>query len=1833
MAEFRLGRLKFNWLSEWQPNRAYVIDDIISFRGNTYVCVVNHTSTTSQELWEDTDLNSSPPKWQLHVPGIRNAGAWSPNNFYAKNDVVRYGGNLYICKDNHTSPSDENLFYVTNFAGNWDLFLNGIDNKGFWSSSTWYKLNDLVKYGNNIYICTGAHTSSTIFDITKFDVYLESVKFEDSWTDSVEYQPGDLVLFGGYSYVAKEINIDKQPNLNVGTEWEVITVGFKAQGEYNSATTYVPGDVVTYGGNSFVKLTTSSAGIAPNESGDGAVKWGLISEGLSYKGEWNSGEIYQKHDVVTSGTSTYISLAYDNNNNDPALAGNNALWSLLAAGSEQSTITQQGDLLYRATATNARLPIGGPGQILYATENGIPGWGNNKARKVYFVTLDGVDAFDDGYGQSIGRAFRTVRYATEIATQEGCDEQNPATIYVKAGVYNEIAPIIVPPYCAIVGDDSRGTIIQPDPGVSPRPDGSPANPLSDMQVITIPVSLTLSPGDTVVTDTNKTALLMHYTDAEGSAVGTQLRRRFYIKNLTGGAFVIGDQVRNGNNVSDSYESVQNAVILDSARATLLFLSEGVMVKDLIFNNPVADAGFVPPPTNGIDPDESAANEVLYDELYADITKCNVGFVFFRIAPTLIPQIIIKSPYIYSCAAYSHKGVGAIVDGSVNAGKDHPSHNDAGHQSMLFGNLTQFNEDGVAIWVKDNGNSEVVSSFSYYAHIGYAVSGGGRMRALAGNSSWGNYGCSARGYDLEEIPLEGTVRGSEILIETADISGNFGLGSIISNESALNDTSITQIVGNGTTAIVSFAAKTYTPYELGKKITIANAANSAFNGTFVVTGCTVSSVSFESQVIDTGSGAGGTVRPGLAKAELLYKYETGIYTKLLIEPITGYIGDNTVITQISGTTGSTSAPPSPAPSGRTVIRDGVDIESANRNTRGSKFAVLNLTEKPKITSAVTFGGDARNYVIQEIERYSASPSDFLKIADVTRTSSLTGTCIPIAKTGVYPNGVNVASETHLGGTDVTLYSLLPADLNNPADPNWSKIDNADDALTEAAATTLNVLNVEKVTAALNTYNVPGLTELFLLIGNELIKPEDVVNGQYNSYVNVLRGQEGTIAQDHADQNNETFPENSLIRFVVKHTPVTTLRQDVNDLANSLVFNSAQNNGGMTFFDFTSSPSSPNTLLTINVGDFIKIDNEFFEIDAKTTRNPGSAILTFYPNKLIPESSGTEFFIRYRYSQIRLTGHDMLEIGTGGIATTNFPNEPTIRPRETRETNFVAPARIYYVTTNQDGNFKVGEFFRIDQATGKTNIDASQISLVGIGGIHFGDGGNLVGVRAEKFDPDETLGEDNPLDENIPTQLAVKTYVDNNFLNKNSNATIGSSAQNANLTVWGNAEIKSDITILGNLTVSGDTTTVNTATLSVEDKNIILGTVPGGIPDNTTANGGGITLKGGDGTEAGVNEKTITWSSTTSAWTFSENVDIADAKQYHINAKSVLSSSTLYDNTDWTTIALAPYATSLSVGAATGNTTVNNTLNLSAGTTSKAPLTFGSSTSVLNTVSQGAIEYNNTVIYATPSISAVSGRGLIPTPYIRRTTADKTCRNGVSTFENIFATTAGSSSGGAIPVNPNTHYRFRAMLIASNSSGTGSEMRFAFNTFTATATWTNTSNIITITGVSAGSVTVGSTLANVAGIPNGTRIVEFLSGTEGGNGTYKLSANTTATQSTNANISGTPNTNLISDIQYTSMTGISGTSANASYYNTAATDSIIFISTASTGNRVMMLDGFLVTGSLEATGATPLNASGRALLVPQLRKSLTTGTFILRDGSYFELTPVASSLTTNISGSWT
>ena len=101
--------------------------------------------------------------------------------------------------------------------------------------------------------------------------------------------------------------------------------------------------------------------------------------------------------------------------------------------------------------------------------------------------------------------------------------------------------------------------------------------------------------------------------------------------------------------------------------------------------------------------------------------------------------------------------------------------------------------------------------------------------------------------------------------------------------------------------------------------------------------------------------------------------------------------------------------------------------------------------------------------------------------------------------------------------------------------------------------------------------------------------------------------------------------------------------------------------------------------------------------------------------------------------------------------------------------------------------------------------------------------------------------------------------------------------------GNTNILNNMVIAGNLLVQGTTTTVSSTTLDVADKNLTLAK---GATDSATADGAGITIDGANAT--------LNYVHATTAFTSSQNLDLASGKVYKVNNGQVLSATGLGPN---------------------------------------------------------------------------------------------------------------------------------------------------------------------------------------------------------------------------------------------------------------------------------------------------------------------------------------------------
>jgi len=174
-------------------------------------------------------------------------------------------------------------------------------------------------------------------------------------------------------------------------------------------------------------------------------------------------------------------------------------------------------------------------------------------------------------------------------------------------------------------------------------------------------------------------------------------------------------------------------------------------------------------------------------------------------------------------------------------------------------------------------------------------------------------------------------------------------------------------------------------------------------------------------------------------------------------------------------------------------------------------------------------------------------------------------------------------------------------------------------------------------------------------------------------------------------------------------------------------------------------------------------EVLNVTGSAPNYSASLKITPYLKAITSPAHGTDITIRESYSQVRLTGHDFLDIGTGSFDDTDYPARYLFgyttdnNPDQPSEAVAAGGGRVFYTSTDQDGNFRVGELFKVDQATGVITLNADDFELSGltelrIGGIILG-GTNAV-VREFSTDINLAANSDNV----VPTQKAIKGYIE-------------------------------------------------------------------------------------------------------------------------------------------------------------------------------------------------------------------------------------------------------------------------------------------------------------------------------------------------------------------------------------------------------------------------------------------------------------------------------------------
>jgi hypothetical protein len=776
------------WGNAWLPLTNYKVNDIVKISGNLYRCNTTHVSASTISTGVTPDI----AKWDVVSTSENWQSNWIPGARYEINSTVRYGGIVYSCVTGHAAAATDALGLEADIE-KWTVIHAGIDHKGIFALAVRYKLNDTVKYGANVWICTAGHTSVSTFDPNNWAIYIPGNEYVDQWTDITQYVPGDIVRYGGYSYTCLNHNLNVIPYGHL-LDWRLLTIGFKVVGNWDNVTTFKTGDLVRRNG----RLYVANANTSSQEPTTNSV-WTLVVPGDEWHKVWVVSTAYAVGDIVDYASTLYRCILAHIALNLIKPSIDNTYWERVIDGDPRNPLTYAGDTVSYNLDENIRTGIGQTSQ-LFKSEI-LPYFGGfGEIGYIYYVSPSGVD--DPSYGKTLDLPFKTIKYA--------CD-------FVKAGTQNQNANFLLTSNRAwVLAEMYQWMLYQKANNISPFTVSSvidQSKTIRDASIIFNALSYDISRGGNSQLVTNTYAYFQPGTNLFfNTDVANDMP--YIIAALTKMISLIQDAVSNSAPLQ-SYQLL-NGVTVPALQVINPSYPPELGINNLIttLSNILINAlttqttSNIPKITGGLDATIFIKTGTYYentpiivpadtalvgDELHSTIVHPAIGnelVDMFRVrngtgirnmslkglSGTLGPAnqyltkrpsagayvsldggagpadsstwITTRSPYIQNVTNFGVGCVGLKIDGNLHGG---------GNKSIVANDFTQVLSDGIGVWCTgSNALVELVSVFSYYGHIGYLAENGGRIRATNGNSSYGNYGTVAEGYDLSETPQLGTI---------------------------------------------------------------------------------------------------------------------------------------------------------------------------------------------------------------------------------------------------------------------------------------------------------------------------------------------------------------------------------------------------------------------------------------------------------------------------------------------------------------------------------------------------------------------------------------------------------------------------------------------------------------------------------------------------------------------------------------------------------------------------------------------------------------------------------------------------------------------------------------------------------------------------------------------------------------------------------------------------------------------------------------------------------------------------------------------------------------------
>lgn len=270
-------------IDDWDIDIVYSKNQIVRYGGNLYRASEGHVS----------NINFDPTKWTLLTDSIND---WVASQDYMVGQYVNYNGSLYKCI---TSNNDTNFT-----ASKWQKVSGG--GIGSWTASNDYSVGDIVVYNNKIYSCNTAHTSGATFtsDEDKWAEISACITRIPNWEADTEYVVGDLVAHDAkiYRCTTAHTSDPTQWDNTEEANWEELSPTINEISSWAVSTDYEVGQLVIYNNKLY---RCSTAHTSTNAFNNDIANWGEIG-GSSGIAAWRAGELYTQGSMVVYNNKIYV---------------------------------------------------------------------------------------------------------------------------------------------------------------------------------------------------------------------------------------------------------------------------------------------------------------------------------------------------------------------------------------------------------------------------------------------------------------------------------------------------------------------------------------------------------------------------------------------------------------------------------------------------------------------------------------------------------------------------------------------------------------------------------------------------------------------------------------------------------------------------------------------------------------------------------------------------------------------------------------------------------------------------------------------------------------------------------------------------------------------------------------------------------------------------------------------------------------------------------------------------------------------------------------------------------------------------------------------------------------------------------------------------------------------------------------------------------------------------------------------------------------------------------------------------------------------------------------